>query len=325
MRKLKKGVENAVYVRSDSCWMCLCEPGFWGEYRCDPEELESRDEGEDDDGGDDLADEVDAAVGQSFGDSMKAMNAGKPIAHGHDAATVARIERFLKAFAAGLEGADAETRDLQVNTFRRYFLLMGAKKLNAQLTQLERALAADAAEAAKASKAGGGGGGGGGASKPDASEDDAASDGGAIDTDDVRDDDGTRLVPVHFQAKKSGISPEQRKAFATYQKNEKKHCAAAVKAIYTYLTKTLPELYGKEDREMLPKAKRAADLKLLVELQTVIVHAADGEGICELGLQFVSWDDEHGLGVRLREGKIIGVGHAECASADEMDGFDAVE
>jgi hypothetical protein len=68
-----------------------------------------------------------------------------------------------------------------------------------------------------------------------------------------------------------------------------------------------------EDDEM-PELASPEDLRYLISFGSITVHEPNKKGVCELGLSFgCSWEEEHGLGVRLRNNKVVEVGYAEVA------------
>ena len=69
-----------------------------------------------------------------------------------------------------------------------------------------------------------------------------------------------------------------------------------------------------------PKAAKPDDLRFLLQLSSVYIHPADAQGRGDIGLTFhCEWDDEHGIGVRIRDGKVVDVGYSDCADEPEAE------
>jgi hypothetical protein len=126
-----------------------------------------------------------------------------------------------------------------------------------------------------------------------------------------------------YQAKTKGITAEQQAAMDDFIKNEEAIHAAVRSAIYEYYKKSYPAykeglslgaaLYGGADEidEILPEITSGQELDDLVQFGTIYVHPLQN-GSAPIGMDLVvPWDEEHGMGLRLKDGKVeaVGLGH----------------
>ena len=67
----------------------------------------------------------------------------------------------------------------------------------------------------------------------------------------------------------------------------------------------------------MPEIERIEQLRSLIGLSNVYVHAVSKDGMAYIGYEFgCTWDDEHGLGVMTHRNRIVEAGYAD-ASFDE--------
>ena len=75
---------------------------------------------------------------------------------------------------------------------------------------------------------------------------------------------------------------------------------------------------GAEDiNSILPQITTGDELDNLVQLGTIYIHPPIS-GMASIGIDFiVPWDEEHGIGLRLQDGKVetIGTGHEAFPAA----------
>lgn len=126
-----------------------------------------------------------------------------------------------------------------------------------------------------------------------------------------------------YQAKTKGITAEQQAAMDEFVKNEEAIHAAVRSAIYESYKQSYPAykegmslgaaLYGgaEEIEELLPAITSGQELDDLAQFGTIYVHPPV-DGTVQIGMDFiVPWDEEHGMGLRLKDGKVeaVGSGH----------------
>ncbi|MDX2117909.1 MAG: hypothetical protein SFY96_06990 [Planctomycetota bacterium] len=81
--------------------------------------------------------------------------------------------------------------------------------------------------------------------------------------------------------------------------------------------KTLAGLVGKAELAAIaPAIRSVGEMSPLIAFSTLHVHAADGAR-SDLGFHFeCAWEEEHGLGVRVRDGRVVMVASEEDAAAE---------
>ena len=133
-----------------------------------------------------------------------------------------------------------------------------------------------------------------------------------------------KKVPLHvYQARTTGITPEQQAAVDRLVRDEPELHAAVREAIYRYYKNSYSvykealslgaAMFGgaEEIDQILPQITAGDELDDLVQIGGIYIHPAVG-GSASIGMDFeVPWDEEHGIGLRLDEGKVaeIGMGH----------------
>jgi len=297
MSHSRKGIENAVYAKSQKAWHFHDDIAFWANFVCDPDALAPG--VADSTIADDEVDEAELAelealtrqaeaLMSSAEDQLRAL-APKPASPstpaGLDPAIVTKVDKMIDAQmgASGMSGKEAEGMR---QAMRQMYLSMYAKMSPKELAEVVRGL--DESTEIYQSVA---------------EERDIETPESQID---VYLSGGNKKTP----------DPAQVEAYRRYVQSEKPIGEKAVAAIYRYYTVTLPKRWGSEEMEYLPKVRSAQDLKLLVQQQAVTIHPPDRKGQCDIGLAFAcGWDDEHGLGVLIRAGEIVDVGYADVADA----------
>lgn len=134
----------------------------------------------------------------------------------------------------------------------------------------------------------------------------------------------TKRPPKHFAVAinadpKKPIPDACMKSLAFFEAHEAKICKAVLAAIhkhYTMVRKTLLGLIGKDElAATAPPARSVNDMIPLIAFSTLHVHPADAAGT-DLGFHFECvWEEEHGLGVRVRNGRVVLVAGEEDASS----------
>ncbi len=135
----------------------------------------------------------------------------------------------------------------------------------------------------------------------------------------------TKRPPKHFAVvinadPKKPIPDACMKSLEFFEANEATICKEVLAAIhkhYTLVRKTLQGLVGKEEfAATAPPARSASDMIPLIAFSTLHVHPADGAG-SDLGFHFEClWEEEHGLGVRVRDARVILVAEEQDASSE---------
>ena len=131
-------------------------------------------------------------------------------------------------------------------------------------------------------------------------------------------------LQVH-EAKTNGIAAEQQLAIDSFIHNEPAIHSSIRDAIYEYYKQSYSAykeglslgaaLYGEADeiKDILPEISSGAKLDDLVQFGTVYIHPSV-DGSASIGIDFdVPWDEEHGIGLRLREGLVEAIGTAHEA------------
>jgi hypothetical protein len=68
------------------------------------------------------------------------------------------------------------------------------------------------------------------------------------------------------------------------------------------------------DEDTAPSVSRPEDFKSLITLRRIYVHQVQKDGCPYVGFEFTcSWDDEHGLGVLMRDTRVVEIGGAHMA------------
>lgn len=116
----------------------------------------------------------------------------------------------------------------------------------------------------------------------------------------------------------AGPPPQLRSAYESFRRHGyQEPVLAAVFAHYERERPAVVEWAG-EDDEVAPPIDSPAALRHLMQLRWVHVHEpasrAGEPAVCPIGLEFAcTWEEEHGLGVRLIGGRVTEIGHASCA------------
>lgn len=118
---------------------------------------------------------------------------------------------------------------------------------------------------------------------------------------------------------KKAIPEACMKSLQFFEAHEAKICKAVLAAIhkhYTMVRKTLQGLVGKDELAVTaPPARSINDMIPLIAFSTLHIHSADAAG-SDLGFHFeCMWEEEHGLGVRVRDGRVVLVSGEEDASS----------
>lgn len=109
-------------------------------------------------------------------------------------------------------------------------------------------------------------------------------------------------------------------SLAYFEASEAALCEAVLAAVrrrYTHMRKTLRGLVSKDEfSRIAPAVESLDDLAPLIAFAGLEVHAADRRG-ADLGFRFeVAWEEEHGLGVRVRGAKVVLIGDDDAAACD---------
>lgn len=132
-----------------------------------------------------------------------------------------------------------------------------------------------------------------------------------------------RAVPigssqVYFESDPDlSVSREVQNSFAFFVRHEELICRAAVDAAFTHygaITEWLDEWIDSTIRaQAAPQCQSISDFVALIALECLHVHPADDLG-ADVGLEFAcSWEEEHGLGVRVRGDRVVCVSGATHA------------
>jgi hypothetical protein len=114
----------------------------------------------------------------------------------------------------------------------------------------------------------------------------------------------------------------QADAFRQFTADPQRTADLVLNAILAYYKDVYPSyresFQGDGDNDefdaIMPKATSVDDLRELITFTRVLVQPDDGDEPVALGLNFhCSWEEEHGLGVRWRNGKVEEVGYADVA------------
>lgn len=126
-----------------------------------------------------------------------------------------------------------------------------------------------------------------------------------------------------------GPSDAQAEAYRYFIENE----ATVGDAVITALLRDYQERWEERRGQMepywpedeldaaLPKLASSGGLRNLIRLERVEIHEAEEDGCAYVGLAFeCSWDEDHGIGVRLCRDQVVeigesGVAHSEVAAA----------
>ena len=81
--------------------------------------------------------------------------------------------------------------------------------------------------------------------------------------------------------------------------------------------RSLQDLYGysvEEKAEYMPDVNSVDDLRSLIGLHSIDVHALARNGVPYIGFEFgCAWDEEHGLGILMSGTRVVEVGGADTA------------
>lgn len=134
----------------------------------------------------------------------------------------------------------------------------------------------------------------------------------------------TKRPPKHFAVvinadPKQAIPEACMKSLEFFAAHEAKICMAVLAAIhkhYTLVRTTLQGLVSKDElAATAPPARSVTNMIPMIAFSTLHVHPADGAG-SDLGFHFeCMWEEEHGLGVRVRDGSVVLVAGEEDASS----------
>lgn len=109
---------------------------------------------------------------------------------------------------------------------------------------------------------------------------------------------------------------EQIRAFQLLLENERAVGESVLMAIFAEYPR-LCDMYGYDDdeaAELMPKIKRADQLRTLIGLSNVHLLNVAKDGISYIGFEFgCTWDDEHGLGVMTYRNRVVEVGGADTS------------
>jgi hypothetical protein len=123
-----------------------------------------------------------------------------------------------------------------------------------------------------------------------------------------------------YGAKTNGIAPEQQATIDRLNQDEPAMHAAVREAIYDFYRQSYPaykqglalggRLFGGSEKiaDVLPEISTGRELDALVQFSTIYIHPPI-QGSSAIGIDFiVPWDEEHGIGLRLIDGKVVAVG-----------------
>jgi hypothetical protein len=111
-----------------------------------------------------------------------------------------------------------------------------------------------------------------------------------------------------------GIAEEQKVSFHSFVK-DKAIGPRIVEAVFEHYKEATADWPAAHRELGAPLLAGSEGLKYLMELSSVTIHLPGDDGVCDIGLYFhCEWDDEHGLGVRVREGEVVGVGDSSVAT-----------
>ena len=119
-----------------------------------------------------------------------------------------------------------------------------------------------------------------------------------------------------------GVQDFHYKAYQDFAKQQVHYKKLALDTVMKYYYETILPLWKANNYfgvpELVPMIESPEELENLLTYPSLFLHFPK-EGISSLGLSFeCSWDVEHGVGVLLREGKMIQVGLAEVARYESM-------
>jgi len=123
------------------------------------------------------------------------------------------------------------------------------------------------------------------------------------------------LFRVYFDIEASRpLSSECLRSWQHFANSEPRLCELAVAAAfahYQHITPWLDQWVEPENRdEIAPRCNDVLIFSRLIAFECLHIHPADDLG-ADLGLQFTcSWDEEHGLGVRIRGDRVVSVSDA---------------
>ncbi len=131
------------------------------------------------------------------------------------------------------------------------------------------------------------------------------------------------LMRVSFESTDElGVQDFHYKAYQDFAEQQVHYKKLALDAVMKFYHETILPLWKANDYfgvpELAPTVQNSDELEKLLSFPSLFLHPPR-DGLSSLGLSFeCSWDVEHGVGVLLREGKIIQVGLAEVAMHDPV-------
>lgn len=111
----------------------------------------------------------------------------------------------------------------------------------------------------------------------------------------------------------------QEKAFSFLVENEDRVTAAilsALKPCYEDMRPRYQDFLGERFESLMPEVKTPEDLRRLIDLRQIYVHAEAKDGLAYTGLLFgCTWDVEHGAGAMMHGDRVVEVSDADVSFA----------
>lgn len=130
------------------------------------------------------------------------------------------------------------------------------------------------------------------------------------------------VVIEFIDSEEKGPSNHQLKTLEQFLYSEEKIAIDVGKNIYSYYEDVYPDYYegassiddDPSSIEMfLPKIVNGNELDNLIKLNSILMHPCI-DNVCRVGLNFYcSWDEEHGLGILIKNNKVVQTGFADTA------------
>jgi hypothetical protein len=128
---------------------------------------------------------------------------------------------------------------------------------------------------------------------------------------------------VTFNDSPPGVmEPHQRAAYEQLIREQSQIEQAALEAIlkdyHEQRPRSVSDPTDSSWEDIMPEITGIDELRYLIAFQGITIYAPDPSGVCEIGLAFgCSWEQEHGLGVRLKWGgdtrQVLAVGDHDAA------------
>ena len=129
--------------------------------------------------------------------------------------------------------------------------------------------------------------------------------------------EGDFILNIHAMDESEKPTAAHAKTFSDFLADPQRAAKQIIDAIFAYYKEHYRSwkkyFKGKEGKELLPEPTSPDVLRERLTFQSMLIYPP-GEGSIALGFGFdCSWEQEHGLGVRWRDGKVEEVGYADVA------------